>query len=698
MAGYSRQSAASIVPTAVVRATPLNDEFNALRDAFVVASGHKHDGTATEGAYIPLISDTNARNKVVVDSTNNRLSLFINVSSAAVEQLRIVDGAIIPVTDNDIDLGSSSFEFKDLYIDGTANIDSLIADTAAISAGTINNTTIGATTPNTISGTTITATVGFVGDLTGNASTVTDGVYTTGSYANPSWITSLAGSKITGNISGNAANVTGTVAIANGGTGLTAFGTGVQTALGQNVTGSGGIVLATSPSLTTPNLGTPSAATLTNATGLPVSTGISGLGTNVATALAVNVGTAGAVVVNGGALGTPSSGTLTNATGLPLSTGVTGTLPVANGGTGITSFGTGVATALGQNVTGSGGIVLATSPTLTTPNLGTPSAATLTNATGLPISTGVSGLGTNVATALAVNVGSAGAVVVNGGALGTPSSGTLTNATGLPLSTGVTGTLPVANGGTGVTTSTGTGSVVLSTSPTLTTPNLGTPSAATLTNATGLPLSTGVTGTLATTNGGTGLTSFSANQIFYASSTSAVGQSANLAFDGSNLQIGSQGDLRFGDSDNSNWVAFQAPATVSTNVTWTLPDADGTNGQVLSTNGSGTLSWATASGGTSVSISNDTSTASNLYPTFVSATTGTVSTIYTGNAKLLYKPSTGELQADVPVAGNGIFVNNTTVATSYTIAAGYNGQSVGPITVNSGVTVTVSSGQRWLVV
>lgn len=140
---------------------------------------------------------------------------------------------------------------------------------------------------------------------------------------------------------------------------------------------------------------------------------------------------------------------------IDLTSQVTGILPIANGGTGISSLGTGVQTALGQNVTGSGGIVLATSPTLTTPNLGTPSAATLTNATGLPISTGVSGLGTNVATALGVAVGSSGAVVVNGGALGTPSSGTLTNATGLPLSTGVTGTLAVANGGTGATTLTG---------------------------------------------------------------------------------------------------------------------------------------------------------------------------------------------------------------------------------------------------
>lgn len=92
-----------------------------------------------------------------------------------------------------------------------------------------------------------------------------------------------------------------------------------------------------------------------------------------------------------------------------------------------------------SGTTGSGAVVLATSPTLVTPALGTPSSGTLTNATGLPISTGVSGLGTGAATALGTNVGSSGAFVTNGGALGTPSSGTLTNATGLPISTGVSG-------------------------------------------------------------------------------------------------------------------------------------------------------------------------------------------------------------------------------------------------------------------
>lgn len=162
-----------------------------------------------------------------------------------------------------------------------------------------------------------------------------------------------------------------------------------------------------------------------------------------------------------------------------------------------------------------------------------------------------------------------------------------------------------------------------------------------------------------------------------------------------NLTLNAQGDVRFADSDSSNWVALQGPATVTSNVTWTLPATDGTNGQVLTTNGTGTLSWATAA--TSLSISNDTATSTNVYPAFMSATSGTASTIFTSNAKLLYKPSTGEFQSSALVASNGIVLNNTTVASSYTIATGSNGMSIGPITVNSGITVTVSSGQRWLV-
>ena len=133
MAGYSaRQSSFTTGDT--ITAAHSNDEFNQVLAAFHATTGHTHDGTAGEGGPISTLRDADANNKVLVDSTNNHLEFYVEVSSAAVQQVRIQDGAIVPITDNDIDLGTSSLEFKDLYVDGTAHIDAINFNGTAISA------------------------------------------------------------------------------------------------------------------------------------------------------------------------------------------------------------------------------------------------------------------------------------------------------------------------------------------------------------------------------------------------------------------------------------------------------------------------------------------------------------------------------------------------------------------------------------
>ncbi len=136
MAGYSaRQSSFTTGDT--ITAAHSNDEFNQVLAAFHATTGHTHDGTAGEGGPIGTLRDADSNNKVLIDSTNNHLEFYVEVSSSATQQLRIQDGAIVPITDNDIDLGTSSLEFKDLYVDGTAYVDAInyngtaIASTAA---------------------------------------------------------------------------------------------------------------------------------------------------------------------------------------------------------------------------------------------------------------------------------------------------------------------------------------------------------------------------------------------------------------------------------------------------------------------------------------------------------------------------------------------------------------------------------------
>ena len=130
-------------------------------------------------------------------------------------------------------------------------------------------------------------------------------------------------------------------------------------------------------------------------------------------------------------------------------------------------------------------------------------------------------------------------------------------------------------------------------------------------------------------------------------------------------QLQGQGDLRFADSDSSNYVAFQAPATVAANVTWTLPAADGSNGQFLSTNSTGTLSFTSAG----VTIADEAASATVHYGLVSTSSSGTITGATVSTTKMTFQPSTGKLT----LGGNTPATTNSTGTLVVTGGVGISG-------------------------
>jgi len=164
-----------------------------------------------------------------------------------------------------------------------------------------------------------------------------------------------------------------------------------------------------------------------------------------------------------------------------------------------------------------------------------------------------------------------------------------------------------------------------------------------------IDLASNVTGTLPVGSGGTGTTSLTLNSVLLGNGTSAV----------QTVAPGTVGNIL--QSDGTTWVSVPA-------------------------------------GPSGATLSNDTTTNATRYPIFADATSGAAITVYTSSPNYTFNPLTGNLSSKTMNATNSFFLSDSTLIESYTVTATQNAMSIGPLTVPSGMSVTVSSGARWVVI
>ena len=579
-------------------------------------------------------------------------------------------------------------------------------------------------------------------DVTGNAGTVTNGVYTTGSYSNPSWITTLAGSKITGNISGNAAGLTSTLGTGTGGTGQTTYTNGqllignasgslskATLTAGSNITitnGDGTITIAAtgggSGTVTSVNAsggttgmtfsGGPitSSGTLTMAGTLAVANG----GTNATTAANARINLLPSYTGNGGKVLAVNAGATDTEWITASGSGTVTSVAVSGGSTGLTTSGgpitgAGTITLAGTLGTGYGGTGVTGTPTNGQLLVGNGTGYTLANITAGSGITVTNGSGTITIAATGGGSGTVTSVAVSGGTTGlTTSGGPITGAGTITIA----GTLAVANGGTGVTSSSGANSVVLRDSNQNIAVNSVVQNFTTIT-ASGTPV------VLTVSSAPSYLVSGSGGQTIQLPDATTLNNGVTYAFNNNQssgaITVNNNSSTLIASIPSGAYVVItllsnstaagtwdrhdQTPANVSwstntfdypgsiTSATW--------NGTVVATNRGGTGLSSFTSGGAVYASSTSVLTTGTL--PVASGGTGLTSGTSGG---VLYYSAAGTLASSSALAANALVVgggagtapSTITTGTGVVTALGVNTGSAGAFVVNGGALGTPSSG------